>query len=812
MTLIYLSAAWVIGIYLGSKIALPWGIIFIGFLPLCLIPFLSQYKKPLILVGFCLFTLLGGCIRFQSSLPIINEQHIQFYNDKGTAAIEGMICTEPELRNTTSILQLSASAIQIDGAKREISGKALIRVSRYQEYHYGDILKVTGELETPPQFDDFDYKGYLARQGIYSVINYPKIEILDTGKGFKPLGWIYSLRNRLSQSLSLALTEPQASLAQGILLGLRGNIPYSLQDAFSRSGTAHLLAISGLHLSIIIGIILSAGIWLFGRRYSIYICLAFVAIWLYALMTGMRPPIVRGAAMGSMFLIAEYLGRQRSASTALAFAAAVMVGIEPQVLWGASFQLSFLAMSGLIFLSPYFQAWARKGIAVTIGKEGIATSLCNFAADCFAVTLAAILATWPVIAHYFDVVSLVGLPATFFALLALPGIIITSALVAVTGLLAPFLAQVLGWIAWLFLSYLILIVEAFAALPFSSIKLESIHVWQIWLYYALLAVIVAAINYRTQLANIFHLTASKIIPQVSEASRSVFKLSRKWVIFPLLIATVLVWATVINMPDDKLHVSILDVGQGDAILIQTPSRQDILIDGGPSPQAIGLELGKKLPFWDKTIDLVILTQPQADHVTGLIEVLKKYDVLQVIEPGIAYNSLTYQQWSGLVNGNEIKREIGHAGQKIDLGSGIEIEVLHPPSPFLEDTSDDIDNNGIVLRLSWNKVSFLFTADIGREAEWHLIAQRANLKTTVLKVAHHGSLTSTSPEFLAAVNPEIATISVGAGNRFGLPNSQILDRLAEKLGNDRVFLTSTHGAIELITDGNRLWIKHDKQPP
>lgn len=809
MTLIYLSTAWVAGIYLGSKIALPWSIVFTGFLPLCLIPFLSKYKKPLILAGFCLFALFGGCICFQSSLPIINEQYIQFYNDKGAVEIEGMISTEPEIRNTTSILQLSASEIQIDGTKQEISGKALIRVRRYPEYHYGDILKITGELETPPQFEDFDYRGYLARQGIYSIINYPEIEILDTGKGFTPLAWIYSLRNSLSQSLSLALPEPQASLAQGILLGLRSNIPYSLQDTFSRSGTSHLLAISGLHLSIIIGIFLSAGIWLFGRRYSIYIWLAFVAIWLYALITGMRPPVVRGAVMGSMFLLAEYLGRQRSASTALAFAAAVMVGIEPQILWDASFQLSFLAMTGLIFLSPYFQAWARKGIATIIEKEGIAVSICNFAADCFAVTLAAILATWPLIAYYFNVVSFVGLPATFFALLALPGIIITSAIVAVIGLLAPILAQVLGWIAWLFLSYLILIAKIFDALPFSSIKLESIHIWQIWLYYALLVIIITAINYRTQLANILHLTASRISPQINTASRLAFKLSSKWVIAPLLIITVLVWVTVISMPDDKLHVSILDVGQGDAILIQTPNRQDILIDGGPNPQAIGLELGKKLPFWDKTIDLVILTQPHADHVTGLIEVLKKYKISHVIEPSIAYDSLTYQQWLNLVKSSEIKHEIVHAGQEINLGDGIKLEVLHPPSPFLQDTSDDVDNNGMVLHLSWNKMSFLFTADIGREAEWYLIAQRANLQATVLKVAHHGSLTSTSPEFLSIVNPEIAAISVGASNRFDLPASQILDRLDGRLGSDRVYLTSTHGSIELITDGNRLWVKCDR---
>jgi competence protein ComEC len=811
VTLIYLSAAWVTGIYLGSKTALPWGIIFTGFLPLCLIPFLWRYKKQLLIAGFCLFALLGGCIRLQSSLPVINEQQLQFYNDKGTVEIEGMVCTEPEAGNTTSTLQLSASGIRIDDTEKEISGKALIRVPRYQEHHYGDILKITGKAETPPQFDDFDYKAYLARQGIYSVINYPEIEILDTDKGFKPLTWIYALRNRLSQSLSLALPEPQASLAQGILLGLRGNIPYSLQEAFSRTGTAHLLAISGLHLSIIIGIVLSAGIWLFGRRYSIYIWLALLAIWLYALVTGMNPPVVRGAVMGSMFLIAEYLGRQRSASTALAFAAAVMVGIEPQILWDASFQLSFLAMTGLIFLAPYFQACTRKGIDITIGKEGAAAPLCNFIADSFAVTLAAILATWPVIAYYFDVVSFVGLPATFFALLALPGIIITSALVAGAGLWTPLLAQALGWIAWLFLSYFILVIQAFDALPFSSAKLSTIHIWQICIYYFFLAATMAAINYQKQLADFFHLAGSKISPSVSRVSSLALKTPKTWLLYPLLIATILVWVAFLNMPDDRLHVSILDVGQGDAILIQTPNRQDILIDGGPNPQAIRLELGKRLPFWDKTIDLVILTQPQADHVTGLIEVLKKYNVPQVIEPEITYDSVTYQQWLKSVDDNEIKHEIGHTGQDVNLGNGIKLEILHPSSPLLQDTSDDIDNNGMVLRLSWNEISFLFTADISREAEWHLVAQRANLKSTVLKVAHHGSQTSTSPEFLAVVSPEVATISVGANNRFGLPDNEVVDRLTEQVGNDNLYLTSTHGTIEFITDGNKLWVKYDKQP-
>jgi competence protein ComEC len=377
------------------------------------------------------------------------------------------------------------------------------------------------------------------------------------------------------------------------------------------------------------------------------------------------------------------------------------------------------------------------------------------------------------------------------------------------GLLAPLLAWVLGWISWLFISYFMLVVRAFDALPFSSIRLESIEVWQIWLYYVLLAVTAAAIYYRNQLTGLFRLTASKISPELSKASGLASKVPKKWVISPLLLAAILIWVAILNTPDDKLHVSILDVGQGDAILIQTPSHQNILIDGGPSPRAIDLELSKKLPFWDRTIDLVILTEPQADHMAGLTEVLRNYKVPQVFEPGIAYDSTTYQQWLSLVQAEEVGRKIAHAGQQIELGDGIMIDVLHPPLPLLQGTSDDIDNNGLALRLSWNRVSFLFTSDIGKEAEWYLIAQRANLRSTVLKVAHHGSLTSTSEQFLAAVNPEIAIISVGTDNRFGLPRTEIVDRLVTRLGNDRIYFTSTHGTIEFITDGEELWLKHDR---
>lgn len=286
--------------------------------------------------------------------------------------------------------------------------------------------------------------------------------------------------------------------------------------------------------------------------------------------------------------------------------------------------------------------------------------------------------------------------------------------------------------------------------------------------------------------------------KVAEFSR---RSALKWLILPLLVAVMLVWAVVLTPPDDKLHVSFLDVGQGDAILVQTPSHQNILIDGGPSPKALNRELGEKLPFWDRTIDLVVSTQPQADHLAGLVEVLKRYEVKQVVESGIPYNTSVYQEWNSSINESGVRRDRAIAGQEVDLGGGIKLEVLGPPEELFQGTSDDVDNNGVVLRLEWGEVSFLLTADIRWDGEFELIKERPGLQSTVLKVAHHGSNSSTTEQFLAVVAPQAAVIPVG-NNTFGHPGNETLERLAEV----KVYRTDENGTVEFITDGERLWVR------
>ena len=511
--------------------------------------------------------------------------------------------------------------------------------------------------------------------------------------------------------------------------------------------------------------------------------------------------MVRGAIMASVFLTAELLGRQRSAITALTFAAAIMVGLEPRAIVTASFQMSFLAMAGLIFIFPPLRDWGRKGMAASLGRFKRVVPAASFLSDSFAVTVAAVIAVWPVVAYHFGIVSLVGPLATLLALPALPGIIIFGALSGGLGLLALPVGQVIGWLAWLFLSYLLLIVGGFAALPLSHVDVGSFSPLLIGLYYATLAFILWLISRRQR--------QGALMAEPARAARSgmsktggFLPLPKKRLLLPLVAVAIRVSVAVANLPDNKLHISFLDVGQGDAILIQRGNQQ-VLIDGGPSPQAVTLELGSRLPFWDRTIELVIMTHPHADHITGLVEVLDKYRVEQVLYPTADYDEPIYSEWLRLLEEKDINGVSAQAGQRIDLG-GVIIEVLNPQKVPLQGTESDIDNNGIVLRLVIDEVSFLLMSDMMWQGELELISQRAIPESTVLKVGHHGSETSTTPQLLAIVNPRVAVISADP-QAFGHPSKEVIDQLEAIVGAENIYRTDLMGTIEFITDGKKLWL-------
>ena len=795
MPLIYLTLSWIAGILFGKRFVWPVAAILAPTLFILLL-FKPHHWKRLLLLSLCFIAFSGGGFYLQFRQPSDDDKHVQFYNGNGQVEINGMLSRDPEVGDKTMRLRLSVS--NITPKEYEVSGNVLLIVpltaSANSTYKYGDVLRVTGKLEEPSKLDAFDYKGYLANQGIYSVMYRPKVETIGTDRGLKPLAWVYQLRGRLAETLTRLLPEPQASLAQGIVLGMRGNIPSSVNEEFVHTGTAHLLAISGVNLTIMAGILVSLGIWLFGRRHYIYVWLALIALWLYALITGFNPPVIRAAIMASLFLVAELLGRQSNAGIALVFAGAAMATINPQILGDASFQMSFMAMAGLILVLPSLQVLGKKMTTTWLGdRQGIA-AVTNSFVDSFNVSLAALIAVWPLIAYYFGIVSWVGPLTTFLAIFAMPGIIISGGLAGVCGLFLLPLAQVIAWVSWLFLSYVLLVVNTFDKIPFSTIG--SFDGKWIWIYYATIALVLWIVSNRI-----------KFVEYASRFTAFATGLPLKRLTPGLLTIAVLVWLTAATMPDDKLQVDFLDVGQGDAILIQQGNQQ-ILVDGGPSPQAIVSGLSRQMPFWDRTIDLLILTHPHSDHITGLLEVLKRYRVKQVLYVDSEYNSPMFDEWHNLLKEKNIKHSEAESGQQIKMGEVV-IDILNPTKPHLSKSDSDIDNNGIVVRLHKGRVSFLLMADTQWEAEMDLLARRASLSSNVLKVGHHGSATSTTTAFLSVVNPDVAVISVGADNDFGHPDKDVVARLRDKVGEGNIYRTDEHGTIEFTTDGKKLWVNIEK---
>ncbi|HSW58743.1 MAG TPA: DNA internalization-related competence protein ComEC/Rec2 [Dehalococcoidales bacterium] len=794
MLLISISLAWIAGIFLGSYFSLPWWFLASGLVPAVPGILYKARRKILLTFSAILVFFCGGAAYYPASLP---ENTVKtFIDTREDIEITGIIGSPPEIKDKTAHLEIEVQTIN----SRPVSGRILAFVSRYPEFSYGDLVRLQGRLTAAPQFEGFDYQVYLTRQGIQAVTLYPEVQTIRPQTAFSLLGWMYNVRQKLSEALASALPEPHAGLSQGILLGIRTAIPSDLKNDLSVTGTAHLIAISGINLTIIAGTILTLGIRIFGRRHYYYIWLALAIIWFYTILAGLQSPVIRAAFMASVFLICELLGRQKLALPALVLSAAIMAGIDPQVLWSISFQLSFLAMFGLIMISPIFQNLVQNQVTRRWGEESWAAKTILPFTDSFSVSLGSVLAIWPVVAFNFGIVSFIGPLATFLIAPVLTPIIFFSALTALAGLLSAAAGQVTGWLNWLFLSYMLLMIKFFASLPLVALQAGTLHFNWVRIYYLILFLSMAFRSYYRQILTAWpHLVKSLI--QIRDWF---YRTPKKYTLIPLLVVAFLSSTMAATLPDSRLHVSFLDIGEGDAILIQSAG-QNILVDGGLSPHALVRELSRKLPFWDRRLSLVILTHPHLDHLTGLVEALKRYQVQQVLAPNIHASTSMYSEWQSILERKNLPMTLAEKGQQVKLKNGTCIEILNPGRTDYSGDKEEVDSAGIVAKITYGEHSFLLTADIDQETEMKLLKARANIRCTILKVAHHGSRSSSSPGFLSATQAQFVVISSDAGNRYGHPSPEVLKRMEGRV----VYRTDLSGTIEFTTDGERMWVKTDR---
>ena len=797
MKLLLLAVAFVAGVFLGAETQLHGaGLLVLACSASVGAVFMKVQGRPY-LPAILLAAALVGAARGVAFDPD-GAAPLSEYHGVEDMSVAGWVADDPDPAGRAVRFRF-----RVEEVSGSIEGGDVLVTMESADVRYGDRLLLTGALEEPPAFEGFDYAAFLARRGIGSVMSFPEAEVLD-GKGGSPLSRaLTGLRTALADSTERVVPEPQAAFGQAVLLGIRDRLPSRLVDDFRATGASHLLAISGLHVGILLGLSLTVSQWLLGRRRNLYLIAPLLLLWLYAAVAGMSPSVTRAAIMASVFVAAMALGRPRAILPSLGLAAAVMVAFDPKALWSVSFQLSFAAMAGIaVFAEPAGALLSRAMGAPSDGADE--SSLRRSVAAAAAMGAAATLATWPLVAFYFERVSFIGLPVTVLALPALPVVLLAHAAAGALGLVAYWLAAPFGWAAWAAGSYVTGMVGLAARLPVADAEVGRMAPVFLWGYYGVLAG--AALGWR-RIGSMARRAAAGISrPGWGRLAAAQAPLR---LIAPVAAAAALVWLAILSLPDGRLRVIFADVGQGDAVFIVTPGGAQIMMDGGADPDEAVRVASSKMPFWDRTIDLLILTHPHHDHVAGLTEVLRRYRVLHVLERRLEYDADAYRDWRAAVEAEGATVTQAAAGQVVAFGDGTILEVVNPPERLVGAAAADVNNSSVAVRLAYGSVSFMLTGDMYVDAEARLLNSGLQVDSDVLKVAHHGSRTSSSEAFLRSVSPAAAVVSVGEGNRYGHPNPDVMQAIRGRVPEDLVFLTSERGSIEFTYDGARLRVKTEK---
>ncbi|PIE79701.1 MAG: DNA internalization-related competence protein ComEC/Rec2 [Chloroflexi bacterium] len=784
--LVYLCICWFGGIFFASQINWSASI----WLGMATAVFILGFILHRWFQGAWLLLSLGvlglGGVRYTISLPIIDENHVAFYNDTGTVVgLIGIVTDEPDVRDTSVNLRVSVEHITFhDGRSQPVSGTVLAITDRFPVIPYGTKVAINGDLVTPPEDDDFSYKDYLARQGVHSIVLLAQVDVLAENAGQPLYHTIFRLKQRAKATINQLIPDPEAALLTGILLGDDNGIPPDLAEDFRVTGMTHIIAISGFNIAIIIVILVGITDPFMARKTAVLV--AIVGIILYTILVGADASVVRAAIMGSIFLLtSRWLGRPNFAYASLFFTGLCMTMVNPHTLWDVGFQLSFAATLGLMLYADPFTQWTRKHLS-RVMERNLTNQVMSILSEAVLLTLAAQILTLPLMIGYFGQLSLISLISNAFILPIQSGVMLWGGLATILGMIWQPLGQPFAWIAWLFLTATINMVRAFARVPWASLPVSVSP--------SGIAILFAAILGVTWYARQTKERRNVVIDVLKQ------NLGQKTAVFASIIALLLVFNWSSSQPDGLLHVAFLDVGQGDAIFIQTPTGRQILVDGGFYPSVLNEQLGRQIPFWDHHLDILIATHPDADHVAGLVEVFDRYTIDHLITNDAEQGSSDiYDALLQAAQETNTKRHITQAGEIIDIGDGVRLEILHPGPHF---ATLDRNENSVSFRLTYGDFSLLLTGDVEEEGEQTMLAQSYPLQSLVFKAGHHGSKTSSTMPFLEAVRPQIIIISAGEDNRFNHPHPEVLAR-AQAIGA-AVLGTYELGTIEVTTDGQTMW--------
>ena len=656
----------------------------------------------------------------------------------------------------------------------------------------GDTVEVRGRLRPPPEDDG--YGEYLRRTGATGSLDATFVAVLAPPAGLS----LQPMRDAAGDALRVALPEPEAGLAAGILIGLRERVDRSLAADFATAGASHVVAISGWNIAIVAGLV---GAMMRGRSRRVVAIVVGGTILAYVLAAGASPSVVRAAVMAGVVLVARESGRAGRAPAALSLAASAMLLAEPAMIGDAGFRLSVAATAGLL-------AWATP-LGRWIG--GLAGGrVPGWLAEGLGISLAAQAATLPDVLVTFGRLSLVA-PAVNLAVVPLvPAAMGAGVLAMAGGALAMLglpgtLGTVLGLPGWLLLHVIVSVVRIAASVPFAAIAIPPEAGPAAALMGAVL-VLATPSTVRRVRARRTRRPARGPSPAGGAACPTRRRMpvpsspATRALAFLAAIVVALSTLALADTAGRTTRLVMLDVGQGDAILVESRAGGRVLVDGGPDPERLLMELDARVPPWDRRIDVVVLTHPHEDHVAGLVRVLERYRVGRVFEPGMHGPGPGWEAWDQALRRGPPRATLA-AGARLRLDE-VTLTALWPENGVPVEpgaTGRGINDTSIILLGEANGRRFLLTGDAEDDVDPRLLA-RGLPRIDVLKVAHHGSATATSSALLDATRPGIALVSVGTGNDYGHPAPTTMARLHD-IGA-RLYRTDLHGTVvvDLRTDG------------
>lgn len=709
-------------------------------IPIAVIILLITKNKKIIVILICLIISIGYVSILENKYSKISDMPIKemvtIISDIQEKEYK-KVCTAKIVRNNKKILINIKMSQDIPSIK------------------YGDSLYIEGEFKQPEEarnYKGYNYKQYLKTKKIIGTVELEKAKILKSSNG----SFIHNIQKYIKDTINGTLTDEEGNLLLAILLGDKDKLSEDIQESFKTSNLSHMLAVSGAHVSyIILGLTYVLQNSIIGKKNEKIVCIIFLLV--FMAITNFTPSVTRACIMAVLTLFSGIIYRKSDVYTNISVAALITLIFNPYSLLDLGFQLSYGGTIGIIIFIKRIQ------------EKKSNSKVINYIKQMALVSIYANIIIIPIMMYHFNTVSFTFIISNIMASPILGIIVITGFLFIIASITVKPLTRLIAIFIKPILSILIKISQICSKLPFSNILVVTPYMFNVISYYAI----------------ILYCIKSK-------------KNNKCKIIICLLIVLILINFIIYIFPQ-KLRIFFIDVGQGDSTLIITPDKKTVLIDGGGSDS---FDVGEKvlLPYLlDRRIlkiDYVLISHFDTDHCGGILTIMEKVKVKNIIISEQAEHSENYERFKKLMIHKKIRLIEVKKGDKIKIGRYSEFKILFPTSRLLSE--NPLNNNSIVAQFNYNNFKMLFTGDIEKLAEQQILkTEKAEIRADILKVAHHGSKTSSIPEFIKAVRPKIALIGVGKNNTFGHPNQQTIKNL-ENI-KCRIYRTDLQGEIIIKID-------------